>query len=383
MAEPASPQPPNDLTSGRSAPPLPPVEPSLGSVQEDIDRATIMEAMAAGEDSAELAALWRRVAERRRVRAGESAQALGSGAGLAQMPGPRWHARMLARMARRFGSAAVLPWVNRRSRGRGRAAEADEIARRMRLLKLLDEVAPDGVDGATIARLDSRHKAAGGNALRAAVLGANDGLVSNLSLVMGVAGANLGTREILITGIAGLLAGAFSMAMGEWISVQSSRELYRHELAIEAHEIATHPEAEEAELILIYRAKGIPADQARGLATEIMADRERALDAMAREELGIDPENLGGSPWQAAGASFALFFVGATPPVLPFALLPKTEAIIASLALSAIMLFIIGAAITLFTGRSPWASGLRQLVFGLCAGALTFGIGKIIGVSVA
>ncbi len=104
---------------------------------------------------------------------------------------------------------------------------------------------------------------------------------------------------------------------------------------------------------------------------------------MAREELGIDPENLGGSPWQAAGASFALFFVGATPPVLPFALLPKTEAIIASLALSAIMLFIIGAAITLFTGRSPWASGLRQLVFGLCAGALTFGIGKIIGVSVA
>ena len=142
-------------------------------------------------------------------------------------------------------------------------------------------------------------------------------------------------------------------------------------------------DAEEAELILIYRAKGIPADQARGLAAEIMADRERALDAMAREELGIDPENLGGSPWQAAGASFALFFVGATPPVLPFALLPKTEAIIASLALSAIMLFIIGAAITLFTGRSPWTSGLRQLVFGLCAGALTFGIGKIIGVSVA
>ena len=165
------------------------------------------------------------------------------------------------------------------------------------------------------------HATIGGNALRASVLGANDGLVSNLSLVMGVAGAGLASSTILITGVAGLLAGACSMAMGEWVSVTSSRELYQRELAVERAEIATDPAAERAELVDIYTRRGLDESTAEALSDHVMADPDRALEVMAREELGIDPQELGGSALTAAWSSFALFVAGAIVPVAPYFLL--------------------------------------------------------------
>jgi vacuolar iron transporter family protein len=227
-----------------------------------------------------------------------------------------------------------------------------------------------------------QHAAIGGNALRASVLGANDGLVSNLSLIMGVAGAGLESNVILITGLAGLLAGACSMAMGEWISVQSSRELNLRELAVERAEIASFPDEERRELIDIYETRGLSTAVADQLATHVMADEERALEVMAREELGIDPHELGGSAWTAAVSSFALFVAGALVPVAWFAFLPTGAAVPASLVASAIGLFAIGAAITRVTDRSPWRSGTRQLAIGLAAALATYGTGALLGVSV-
>jgi VIT1/CCC1 family predicted Fe2+/Mn2+ transporter len=227
-----------------------------------------------------------------------------------------------------------------------------------------------------------RHATIGGNALRAAVLGANDGLVSNLSLVMGVAGAGLAGSTILITGVAGLLAGACSMAMGEWVSVTSSRELYLRELAVERAEIAGHPADEHAELIDIYRRRGLDEPTARTLADHVMADPDRALEVMAREELGIDPEKLGGSAYTAAWSSFSLFVLGAIVPVAPYIPLSGRTAVALSVGASALALFTVGALITRVTGRSPLWSGLRQLGVGLAAAAVTFATGALLGVSV-
>lgn len=227
-----------------------------------------------------------------------------------------------------------------------------------------------------------QHAPIGGNALRASVLGANDGLVSNLSLVMGVAGAGLESRVILITGVAGLLAGACSMAMGEWISVQSSRELYQRELEVERAEIEAYPDEERAELVEIYESRGLTTAVAEELAAHVMADQERALEVMAREELNIDPDDLGGSAWTAAVSSFALFVLGAIVPVIWFAFLPSDTAIPVSIVASAIGMFAIGAAITHVTARSPWRSGLRQLTIGLAAAGATYLTGLLLGVSV-
>jgi len=230
-----------------------------------------------------------------------------------------------------------------------------------------------------IAQFEGRHRASGGNALRAAVLGANDGLVSNASLVMGVAGADLAGRNILITGLAGLLAGSLSMALGEWLSVQSARELYAHQIAIERDELEAAPEEEAEELALIYQSKGLAPDRAKELADSIIRDQTAALDTLAREELGIDPSELGGSAWVAAVTSFVLFSVGAIVPVFPYFFGGGTSALVASVILSVIALFLIGAAITVITGRSVLLSGGRQVVFGLAAAAITFGVGRLIG----
>ncbi len=230
----------------------------------------------------------------------------------------------------------------------------------------------------------ARHRAVGGNALRAAVLGANDGLVSNFSLVMGVAGAGGDRGAILVAGLAGLLAGALSMALGEWLSVQSARELYANQLAIEAAEIADHPEEEVEELRLIYEAKGVPSEVARDIAHRIVyGDRSVALETMAREELGIDPTNLGGSAWVAAGTSFALFAIGAVVPVIPFLFLTGTTAIVVSAVLAGLALFGVGASITVLTGRGVLRSGLRQLAFGMAAAAITYGIGTLLGTAIS
>jgi VIT1/CCC1 family predicted Fe2+/Mn2+ transporter len=259
---------------------------------------------------------------------------------------------------------------------------ASDEASHARLLRQISRTSTSGMEGSALAQIEGRHRSAGGNALRAAVLGANDGLVSNLSLVMGVAGAELSSQSILITGFAGLLAGAFSMALGEWLSVQSSRELYQHQIAIEKDEIASIPEEEVEELALIYQSRGIEAEQARHLAVQIMQDQENALDTMVREELGVDPRELGGSAWEAAITSLVLFAMGAIIPVIPFIFLKGNTAVVTSLAFSAVGLFIIGAGITLFTGRSVLFSGARQVGFGLAAAAATYLIGRLIGVNI-
>ena len=294
-------------------------------------------------------------------------------------------------MAKRFGPGFVLPTISgleskigadySRHPGPDAAAMVAESQSHARLFNQLAKTS-SGLQGSAVARFEGRHRAAGGNALRAGVLGANDGLVSVFSLVMGVAGAGVGTQMILLTGVAGLLAGALSMALGEWLSVQSSRELYEHQIGIEQRELVEMPEEEMAELALIYQAKGVAPDEARRLAERLLSDESTALDTLTREELGIDPEELGGSAWEAALMSFLLFAVGAAIPVFPYLIWSGTAGIIASALFSMMGLFVLGAAITLMTGRNPLFSGLRQVLFGLVAAAITFGIGRLIGVNV-
>lgn len=239
------------------------------------------------------------------------------------------------------------------------------------------------VSGGLLSKFESRHKSVGGNALRAAVLGSNDGLVSNMSLVMGVAGAAVSNDTILLTGTAGLLAGAISMALGEWLSVQSSRELNQRQIELETEELEASPEEEKKELVLLYQAKGMNAADAQKLADKAFESPETAIDAIITEELGIDKDELGGSAWEAATASFILFAIGAIIPLYPFIFLDGRSAILLSIGSSVVGLFGIGAAITLLTGKSILFSGFRQVAFGLVAAAVTYGIGTLIGVSLA
>ncbi len=237
------------------------------------------------------------------------------------------------------------------------------------------------VTGSAVAKFESRHRSVGGNALRAAVLGGNDGLVSNFSLVMGVAGASTAQAGVALAGVAGLLAGALSMSLGEWISVKSSQELFENQMQLEMDELENNPEGEQKELALIYIAKGVPEEQAYKMAEEVMQDKDLAHQVLIREELGINPDELKGSAMEAAVYSFILFAFGAIIPLFPFFFLDGTQAILLSVGCSAIGLFLIGAAITLFTGKNVFYSGFRQVLFGLAAAAITFGIGKLIGVS--
>lgn len=365
----------------------------LRNLRDEVDSAALYRIMASRAEQPELARVYERLAETEERHASFWEAQLRRAGQSVPPRRPSWRSRMLGWMALRFGAAWVLPTVanleqlNRHSydsqpetRGTGMRGQESSHAR---LLRTLTGTPGGGMRGGTVALLEGRHRAIGGNALRAAVLGANDGLVSNLSLVMGVAGARLPGRGILITGLAGLLAGAISMALGEWISVQSSRELYARQLSVERDELAHVPDEEEEELALIYESKGVPPEEARTLAAHLVSDPESALDALSREELGLDPEELGGSAWTAALASFLLFALGAALPVLPFALLSGGAAVLASVGLSAGGLFLLGAAITLLTGRDAWLSGGRQLLFGLAAAAVTFGIGRLIGVSLS
>ena len=237
------------------------------------------------------------------------------------------------------------------------------------------------VTGGQLSKFESRHRSVGGNAIRAAVLGGNDGLVSNFSLIMGVAGATMEGSAVLLAGIAGLLAGALSMALGEWISVKSSQELYENQMKIEMEELTIDPEGEKKEIALIYIAKGIPEEQAHQMANSMMADKTQAHELLVSEELGINAEELKGSALEAAIYSFVLFSIGAIIPLAPFIFTTGNKAIILSVVFSMVGLFLIGAAITLFTNRNVWFSGFRQVFFGLAAAAVTFGIGKLIGVS--
>ncbi len=305
-------------------------------------------------------------------------------------PEPR--SRILAWLARRMGPGVLAQvMASAEMSGRtmyddqpeaaGTSLPADERAHAV-ILDALRKEARNGVRGGVLARLEGRHRAVGGNALRAAVLGANDGLVSNTSLVMGVAGAAFSTTAVLLSGLAGLLAGAISMALGEWLSVQSSRELHQAQIETEREEILMMPEDEAEELALIYQAKGMDAEEALRAAKDVMRDPDAFLDTKVREELGIDPEELGGSAWEAAIASFLLFSVGAIIPVIPFFFLEGTSAVFASLGLAAGGLFLLGATTALVTGTGLVRTGLRSLILGLVAAGVTYSIGVGLGVTI-
>jgi len=287
---------------------------------------------------------------------------------------PSLKARGLAWLGRRLGPEAVLPVLAQKDAELNPGGEEAHA----RLVQKIAE-REGGLPGQTLARLEGRHRSGGGNALRAAVLGANDGLVSNLSLVMGVAGAAAGGRMVLLTGLAGLVAGACSMAMGEWLSVNSSREMSQRQIDEQSAELKASPDLEKEELVLIYQSKGLDEGAARTLADKLFQSHEAALDTLAREELGVDPEGLGGSAWAAAVASFCLFATGAIFPVAPFIFAQGLPAVAASLLLSGGALAGIGAVTSRFTGRTLVYSAGRTLMIGYAAAAVTFGVGKLLG----
>ncbi len=351
----------------------------------------LYERLAEAESNPDLATVYRKLADTERNHVHFWEGKLREAGATVPVFHPNWRTRVLGALAARFGARLVLPTVAGIESQAGAEydgqpeAEAAGLPRHERShARVFRQLAKSsgGLEGSAVARFEGRHRAAGGNALRAGVLGANDGLVSVFSLVMGVAGAGVGNRTILLTGFAGLLSGALSMALGEWLSVQSSRELYQHQLDIERAELAEVPEEEMAELALIYQAKGVPADAAHRMAEHLLSDEATALDTLAREELSIDPAELGGSAWVAAITSFFLFALGAIIPVFPYLFLTGSAGVIASAVVSTIGLFVIGAAITLMTGRNALLSGLRQVLFGLAAAAITFGVGHLIGVNV-
>lgn len=223
------------------------------------------------------------------------------------------------------------------------------------------------------------HQASRSGALRAAVFGVNDGLVSNTALVMGVAGAAVSTDVIVLTGTAGLLAGAFSMAAGEYVSMRSQREMFEHQIAQERYELEHYPEEEAEELAQIYHARGVGLEAARNFARALIAKPEVALDTHAREELGLDPDSLG-SPWRAATSSLLAFSCGAALPLLPFALGLAETAVPVAAGLAGVALFAVGATLSLFSGRTALWGGARMLLIGSAAATATFGIGAALGV---
>lgn len=243
---------------------------------------------------------------------------------------------------------------------------------RTRRAPIVPHIGPTGLEQRTGGR---------SGALRAAIFGANDGLVSNLSLIMGVAGAGVENSVVILAGVAGLLAGAFSMAGGEYISMRVQREVFERLIHLEAHEIGTDPELERRELAELYQRKGISPDLAGRLAQELMRDPEVALETHAREELGLDPKEGLGSPWAAAGSSFATFSVGAIIPLIPFWFVSGSAAVIASAVLSILALFAVGAGMSFLTGRNPLISGMRMMAIGSAAAAITYGVGKLLDVS--
>jgi vacuolar iron transporter family protein len=360
--------------------------------QKEIDGAALYFALAESEKQPQMSQLYKRLSASEEKHAAAWEKKLETLKVTIPPRTPSQRARILIWLAKRFGPQFILPTIagNEKADSNTYDGQPDEEAQKFsqdekshaRMLSVAIN-STGGISGGNVAQLEGRHRAGGGNALRAAVLGANDGLVSILSLVMGVAGATNSNSAVLIAALAGLLAGAGSMALGEWLSVQSSRELYENQIKIEAEEIAENPKEEQEELTLIYQSKGLPEDRARELASHMMADKGSILDTLAREELGIDPEELGGSAYEAAFTSFFLFAIGAIFPIFPFLFWSGATAIYISLVVSGIGLFIIGAAITLMTGRSIWFSGTRQVLVGLAASILTYGIGKLIGVSLA
>jgi VIT1/CCC1 family predicted Fe2+/Mn2+ transporter len=328
------------------------------------------------------------VEERHAAHWGEKLTTLGEPVPEPGRPGLR--TRLLSWLARRFSAEAVLPFVERAEHADAGLYDsdpdatpgmaADERSHARVLTRLRDESRPGASEDARgIVRRERWHRGNRSGTLRAAVFGVNDGLVSNTSLVMGFAGSGAAGRTILFAGLAGLLSGAFSMAVGEYISMRSQREAYEREISIEAEELRDDPEAEAEELALIYRAKGLNADEAERIAATIMKNHDTALDTMAREELGLDPEELG-SPWSAAVSSLISFALGAVVVVLPYFFGSGTAVLITAIALAGIALFTVGSALGMLNGRALLRSGARQLLIGGGAALVVYFIGLAIGI---
>ena len=346
---------------------------SLAKAEKDPSRADIFERLAAAEE----------------LHAERWAQLLRDNGRKIPVYSPGLRVRLLGWLSRSMGTQPVLPVVSGlESRDQGAyvgqaeatGMPASERSHSRTLQTMFHHGRPE--NASSIVASERWHRASYGGSLRAAVFGVNDGLLSNFGLVMGVAGTNAEPRFVLLAGIAGLLAGAFSMAAGEYVSVRSQRELHEQQLELERQELESSPEEEMEELALIYQAKGVPADQARDLARQILSNPDTAIETLAREELGLDPSSLG-SPWVAASSSFLAFAVGAVIPVIPYLLLHGTHAFVASTIACGTALFVVGALISVFTGRNMLYSGFRMVAIGSITSAITFLVGKLIGITVS
>jgi VIT1/CCC1 family predicted Fe2+/Mn2+ transporter len=282
---------------------------------------------------------------------------------------PTLRAHIVAWLLRRVGPRSLKPAL---------------AAMKLRGLSVYDVGSLPGHEMPTsVEQVGLRHKSVSGGNLRAAVFGVNDGLISNTSLILGVAGAGAGADFLLTGGVAGLLAGALSMAAGEYVSVRSQREMYQYQIGLERAELEEYPEEEAEELALIYNARGLPLERARELSQQLIARPANALEALAREELGLNPADLG-SPWGAALSSFVSFALGAALPLIPLLVRVGPGPMLAAVAVvSGCALFAVGLAISLFTGRSAWRSGARMLAIGAGAGFATWLIGRLLGVAIA
>jgi VIT1/CCC1 family predicted Fe2+/Mn2+ transporter len=376
-----------------------PVDPaqSLANLRLERDAILLYDALATIEIDPHRASAFRRIAANERRHAEVWATKLRE-AGVDVPPAatrPRARVAVIILLARIFGTKAVSDLVTALEgdeediyEGQTATPEIEAIAADERehaeiWRKLKD---PDYHPDRDIAERERWHRSGRSGTLRAVIFGVSDGLVSNLALVMGVAGASgpaaTAGHFILLAGIAGLLAGAFSMAAGEYISMQSQRELFERQIELERAEMEAMPEEEEAEMAALYRAKGFLDDEAKAIAHRLFEDPERALDQLIREELGLDPDELG-SPFGAAFGSFVAFALGAFVPVVPYLIGGGLTAFVAAIVLSLVALFGVGAGVSLLTGRGVLFSGARQVAIGAAAAIVTFIVGSVIGVSVA
>lgn len=351
----------------------------------EMDGTALYRALAAVEKDEKRAAIFEQLARAEERHAARWAAFLKSAGATVPEYSTSARIKLLAALARLFGTERVLPIVSNlesqdenRYVGQPEAAglPEEEKAHRQTLENL-----QLGTGAQAIMRREGWHRTGRSGTLRAAVFGINDGLVSNFSLVMGFAGAVARPEYILLAGVAGLLAGAFSMGAGEYVSMAAQKELFEKQIALEKDELEAEPKEEEEELSLLYQAKGIPKSEAAALARRIIQNPATAIDTLAREELGLDPSELG-SPWGAAVSSFLAFVAGAIVPVLPYLMTSGKTALIASGAVSCLALFGVGAVLSVFTARGLLGSGLRMLGIGLFASVITYTVGWLLGVSV-
>jgi len=365
---------------------------SLLNLKLERDAIALYDALAECDKDPERAATFRRIASNERRHAEIWATRLGEiGATVPPVGRPRMRVRFVIFIARRFGTNRVADMVlamegNEEQNYASQmtpetAAIAADERQHAALWEELNGRARVQANGSSLAQ-EAWHRGGRSGTLRASVFGANDGLVSNLSLIMGVAGASSDNNIIVLAGVAGLLAGAFSMAAGEYISMQSQRELFENQISIEREEMRVMPDVEQDELTAIYVSKGLSHEDAQKIAASLMADPDKALDTKVREELGLDPNELGSS-WGAAIYSFIAFSIGAVIPLVPFLITSGQPAFIGGLAFALTALFALGAAVSLVTGKGLLYSGLRQVLIGAAAAAVTYMVGRLIGANVA